>query len=64
FQRKLADKFGISVYLDMNQDYINWRVKTNPLLNYHGCLAASVRMAAWVGCTATQMLLDYGCQAS
>lgn len=37
FQRKLADKFGISVYLDMNQDYINWRVKTNPLLNYHGC---------------------------
>jgi hypothetical protein len=40
---------------------------TKPLFGLQTCCgqgAASVRMADRIGVSATQMLLDYGCQAS
>lgn len=37
FQKELSRKFNINVYLKFNNEYINWRIKTNPLLKYQSC---------------------------
>lgn len=34
FQKKNSEKNKLDVYLDFNEEYINWRIKTNPLLKY------------------------------
>src|SRR5690606_3287380 len=34
FQKKLSEKYNISVYLDLNNEYVNWRIMTNPRLKY------------------------------
>jgi hypothetical protein len=34
FQVELARKYSLDVYLDMNAEYVNWRIINNPRLNY------------------------------
>ncbi len=37
FQKKMAKKHKLQVYLDLNEQYVNWRIKNNPLLDYKSC---------------------------
>jgi hypothetical protein len=34
FQNRLSTRFNVRVQLDLNEEYINWRIRSNPRLNY------------------------------